>query len=106
MGARETKEGREVEGGFQDLLKLQSHQQRRQWPKKDQELRVVKVKWRKKVEGRRAHLLRVNLGARKETNIYLTDSEKKYIVDFAKDHESVQRHGQEGLPVGEVCKQS
>ena len=36
--------------------KLHSHTQRREWPKGDQELRGVTVKWPKKVEERQVNL--------------------------------------------------
>ena len=45
--------------------KLHSHMQRREWPKRDQELRGVAVKLIQRVEERRAHL-NPNPDARKD----------------------------------------
>ena len=51
-------------GGMPGRWKLHSHTQRREWPKQDQDLRGVAVKWTQADEGR-AHFNH-NLGARKD----------------------------------------
>ena len=80
---RETQQRDEREKDEARKAELHSPQTR-QWQKKDQELRGLKMKCTQRVEERPPHLKHTP-GARKDIHLF-TESDEEGIVGFVKDH--------------------